>query len=37
MTAGDRPVESGPPSDLAVVVVNYNTGRYLSRCLRSAR
>jgi N-acetylglucosaminyl-diphospho-decaprenol L-rhamnosyltransferase len=34
-----KPVErspGGPEANLAVVVVNYNTGAYLERCLRSA-
>jgi N-acetylglucosaminyl-diphospho-decaprenol L-rhamnosyltransferase len=34
MSAG--PLRSPPPADLAVVVCNYNTGDYLTRCLRSA-
>ena len=34
MSTGAR--ESVPPADLAVVVCNYNTGDYLTRCLRSA-
>ncbi|MFN2590092.1 MAG: glycosyltransferase family 2 protein [Actinomycetota bacterium] len=42
MTNADRnassvePAEATGPADLAVVVVNYNTGPYLERCLRSA-
>jgi N-acetylglucosaminyl-diphospho-decaprenol L-rhamnosyltransferase len=33
MTAPETP--AAPPADLAVVVVNYNAGEYLARCVRS--
>lgn len=33
---GEPGAARGMPADLAVVVVNYNTGEYLTRCVRSA-